>query len=87
MEVRALGLGQAGVGTADPSWSLPTTPLLSDGPGLRAVRLCGHLPLRVLHPGFHDSRWPADPDLRAQVHLRTDRPLLRGPWVHCLRES
>lgn len=69
-------------------WELLTLLVISpDGPGLHAVWLCGHLPLRVLHPGLHDGCWPADPDLGAQVHLWTDHPFLHRPRVHRLCES
>lgn len=70
-------------------WELLTRLVIppSDGPGLRAVWLCGHLPLRVLHPGLHDGCRPADPDLGAQVHLWTDHPVLHRPRLHRLCES
>lgn len=45
-------------------------------PGIRAVRLCCYLPLRVFHQGLHDSSRVADPHLRAQVRLRLDSPIL-----------
>ncbi|XP_015506357.1 solute carrier family 26 member 9 isoform X2 [Parus major] len=38
-------------------------------PGLPAVRLRGHLPVRVLHQGLHDGGGAADPHLRAQTFI------------------
>lgn len=55
-------------------------------PGVPAVRLCGHLPVRVLHQGLHDGGGAADPHLRAQVRLRLDSPVLHRALSYRLRK-